>query len=566
MPRPHCRLVLLVAAVLLSLYADTAEAASRVSKLLAAMSVEEKVGQVFMLWFQGPTVSDDIAGLIRDRHLGGVILYSAPGNIETPEQVAELTAGLQAQAAASGQGVGLLVGVDQEGAPVARLRRGFTLFPSQMAQAATDRSDFVRQAAAATARELRAVGINTDFAPVADVNINPDNPIIGIRSFGSSPSDAARYTAAATAGYANAGVICTPKHFPGHGDTSVDSHVGLPRVDHDARTLDRVDFPPFRAAFAANAPAVMTAHVVAPALAHGEPALPATLSRHVLEGVLRGRMGFDGVIFTDSLGMGAVANTYGTAEASVMALIAGADVLLIGADAGRPAEQRQVAMDAVLAAVRSGRVPAARLNAAVSRVLRLKEHYGLLDAVVLARPAADVAARVGRNEDALLARRIAARSLTAFGPAHSTLPLPAVASTLVIRPRLGREVIDAEAEAALALWPGPQTLFLPPDPDAQTISDVLEKARQSKNVVLLVTDARRQSGQVRLATALSALADPPVVLVAAQSPYDLALVPQTTVCIATYGEAPASLEALGQSLFAPFRFTGRAPAVLPSHP
>ena len=564
MIRPVCRIAVVAAALLLgSLGSNPAQAASRVSKLLAAMSVEEKVGQVFMLWFKGPTVSEDIAGLIRERHLGGIILYSAPGNIESPGQVAELTAGLQAQAAASGQGIGLLIGVDQEGAPVARLRRGFTLFPSQMAQAATDRSDFVRQAAAATARELRAVGINTDFAPVADVNVNPENPVIGIRSFGSSPSDVARYSAAATAGYVSAGVICTPKHFPGHGDTSVDSHVGLPRVDHDAATLDRVDFPPFRAAFAANAPAVMTAHVVAPALDRSEPPLPATLSRRVLEGVLRGRMGFDGVIFTDSLGMGAVADTYGTAEAAVMALGAGADVLLVGADAGRPAEQRQEAMDAVVAAVHSGRVPAARLNAAVTRVLRLKERYGLLEAASQATPASDAANRVGREADASLARRIAARSLTAFGAPHPTLPLPAEASTLVIRPRLGREAIDAEAEAAIARWSGPQTRFLPSDPDAQTIDDTLAKARQAKAVVLLVTDARRQSGQVRLAMALAALAGPPVVLIAAQSPYDLALVPQTALSIATYGEAPASLEALGSSLFTPFRFTGRVPAVLP---
>ena len=249
-----------------------------------------------------------------------------------------------------------------------------------------------------------------------------------------------------------------------------------------------------------------------------------------------------------------------------MALAAGADVLLIGADAGRPAQQRQEAMDAVLAAVHSGRVPSTRLNAAVSRVLRLKERYGLLDAAAQARPATDAAARVGRDEDALLARRIATRSLTAFGPSRPTLPLAAAASTLVIRPRLGREVIDAEAEAAVARWSGPQTLFLPPNPDTQAINDVLEKARQSKAVVLLVTDARRQSGQVRLAVALAALTDPPVVLVAAQSPYDLALVPQTTLCLATYGEAPASLEALGESLFTPFRFTGRMPAILASHP
>ena len=538
--------------------------ASRAASLLAAMSVEEKVGQVFMVWFKGPTVSPDIAGLLGERHLGGVILYSAPGNIETPDQVAALTAGLQAQAAATGQGVGLLVGVDQEGAPVARLRQGFTLFPSQMAQAATGRADLVRQAAAATGRELRAVGINVDFAPVADVNINPANPVIGIRSFGSAPADVARNTAAATAGYASVGMICTPKHFPGHGDTAVDSHVGLPRVDHDATTLGRVDFPPFRAAFAADAPAVMTAHVVAPALTGDEQSLPATLSRRVLEGVLRGRMGFDGVIFTDSLGMGAVADTYGTSEAAVMALSAGADVLLIGADAGRPAKDRLDAMDAVVAAVASGRVPAARLNAAALRVLRLKERYGLLDAKDQATPSPDAASRVGRAEDAALARRIAARSLTAFGPTTPTLPLAANDTTLVIRPRFGRDVIDVEAEAALAQWQGPKRLYLPVDPDAQAIEGAVAEAEQATTVVLLVTNARQRDGQRRLAEALAGRKATALVLVAAQSPYDLPLLPQAAVRLATYGEAPASLEALGLSLLTPFRFTGRVPAVLPA--
>ena len=535
-------------------------AASRASALAAAMTLEQKVGQLFMVWFAGPEVSGDIAGLIRDRHLGGVILYAVPGNIESPSQLAALTAGLQRQAAAD-QGIGLLIGVDQEGGPVARLRRGFTVFPSQMAQAATGRADLAGQAAAATARELRAVGINTDFAPVADVNVNPANPVIGIRSFGSRPADAARFAAAATAGFVGAGVICTPKHFPGHGDTSVDSHIGLPRVDHDQTTLTNVDFPPFRSAIAAGAPAVMTAHVLAPALEPDN--LPATLSHRILSGTLRGRLGFDGVIFTDSLGMGAVAATYGTPEAAVLALAAGADVLLIGADAGRPAAERLEAMDRVAEAVRSGRVSQNRLNAAVLRVLRLKERYGLLDAARFsALPATPVDKQVGRPEDAALARRIAIRSLTAFDPVKQALPLPAEETTLVVRPRLGRDVIDAEAEAAIAAWTGPRSAFLPTDPDETAISDAVALARHSRDVVLLATNAQHKTGQRRLAEALAAATPGRFVLVAAQSPYDLPVLPPAAVRLATYGEAPASLEALEKGLFTPFRFAGRCPADL----
>jgi beta-N-acetylhexosaminidase len=522
------------------------------------MTLEEKVGQVFMVWFEGPDVSPDTAALIRDRRLGGVILYANAGNIETPAQVARLTAALQATAADTPQGLGLLVGVDQEGGPVARLRRGFTVFPSQMAQAAAGRADLVRQAAAATGRELLAVGINTDFAPVADVNVNPANPVIGIRSFGANPADVARFTAAATAGYASVGVVCTPKHFPGHGDTAVDSHIGLPRVDHDAATLSRIDFPPFRAAFAAGAPAVMTAHVLTPDLEPDN--LPATLSRRMLSGVLRGRLGFDGVIFTDSLGMGAVAAAYGTAEAAVMALAAGADVLLVGADAGRPASERLEAMDRVLLAVRTGRVPVSRLDAAVLRVLRLKERFGLLRAAALDTPAADLEARLATPAGAALSGRIAARSLTAFGPTAPALPVSAEAGTLVVRPRLGREATDAEAEAGLAALQGPQTLFLPADPDARAIADAVAKARDARRVVLLITDARNREGQRRLARALAGEEPQRLVLVAAESPYDLPLLPPAGARFATYGETPAGLDALWKALLDPYRFSGRSPA------
>lgn len=537
-----------------------ARAAASAARLLASMTLKEKVGQIFMVWFAGPTVSEDTAALVRERNLGGVILYAAPGNVVSPGQLSRLTAGLQTDAAATRLGLGLLVGVDQEGGPVARLRRGFTVFPSQMAQAAVGRADLVRQVAAATGRELAAVGINVDFAPVADVNVNPANPVIGIRSFGERPADVARLTAAAVSGYESAGVVCTPKHFPGHGDTAVDSHVGLPRVDHDLATLNRVDFPPFRAAFAAGAPAVMTAHVLCPALEPDE--LPATLSSRVLSGVLRGRLGFSGAIFTDSLGMGAVAATWGTPEAAVRSLLAGADILLIGADAGRPAAERLEAMDRVTEAVRSGRVPAARLDAAVLAVLRLKERYGLLNAAALA-------ARPGRADDtpasdahAALARRIAEGAITAFGPIRPTLPAGRDGQTLVVRPRLGREAVDAEAETGIDAWSGPRTVFLNRDPDAAAIDQVVAQAAQARRVVLLVTDARKSPGQRRLAEALFAAAPDRLVLVAAQSPYDLPLLPKAPARLATYGETPAGLAALGRALFTTFTPTGRCPVTL----
>jgi len=552
--------IIRLSCLLLLLLSVPAHAASRAEKLAASLTLEEKVGQVFMVWFAGPELSEDVIRLIRDRHVGGLILYSAAGNIASPEQVARLTASIQATAAASPHLPGLLIGIDQEGGPVARLRQGVTLFPSQMAQAATCRTDLVRQAAAISGRELAACGINVNFAPVADVNINPANPIIGIRSFGSDPAEVARFTAAATDGYNTAGIICTPKHFPGHGDTAVDSHIGLPTVSHDAATLTRVDWPPFRAAFAAGAPAVMTAHVLTPAFDADN--LPATLSPRMLQGVLRGRMGFQGVIFSDSLGMGAVVKRYGTAEAAVRTLVAGADVLLIGADKGRPASERLEAMDRVIAAVRDGRLPLARLNEAVLRILRLKERYGLLDAARLANPNPNLPRLLATAAHQAVARRIAARSLTAFRLDKGVLPLTAPQETLVVRPQIGRAPLDPESEAALAAWPGVRTAFLPPAPDEATIRAVAAQAAVAHTVIFLATDVRRHPEQGALAKALAAAKPDRLLVVAAESPYDLALLPEAPARLALYGETPVGLAALERSLFGPFRFTGRCPAEL----
>jgi beta-N-acetylhexosaminidase len=298
------------------------------------MSLEEKIGQLFTVYFDGPRISDDLRDMIANYHIGGVIYYGVSGNVENPLQVATLSRGIQKEAAKTPRGIGLFVSVDQEGGPVARLRRGVTLFPSNMAVAATGKPQNAAIAAEITARELRALGINVNFAPVADVNVNPGNPIIGIRSYGQDPARVSRFVAAAVRGYDKNRMLCTPKHFPGHGDTATDSHLGLPMVTHDAATFARVDLPPFQAAIFAGTRAVMTAHVELPAV---DPTnTPSTLSRPVLIELLRNRLGFRGLVFTDSLGMGALAGTVGTVEAAARALAAGADVLLFGADKATP--------------------------------------------------------------------------------------------------------------------------------------------------------------------------------------------------------------------------------------
>jgi beta-N-acetylhexosaminidase len=531
-----------------------------VDALCAAMSLGEKVGQLFTVYFEGPEVSEDLKTMIADYHIGGVIYYSVSGNVESPAQVAALSGEIQKEAAKTPRGVGLFVSVDQEGGPVARLRRGVTLFPSNMAVAATGNPENARRMARIMARELSALGVNVNFAPVADVNVNPRNPIIGVRSFGQDPARVAAFTVAAVRGYAEANMLCTPKHFPGHGDTAVDSHLGLPVVTHDAATFSGTDLPPFQAAIKAGTRAVMTAHVELPAVDPEN--RPSTLSPKVLVGLLREKMGFDGLIFTDSLGMGAMANTVGTVEAAAKALAAGADVLLFGADKGHTPAQQRKAHARIVAAVRAGEIPMARLDEAVRRILAEKKRLGIVSAAAIPAPETDptrLAARLATPVHLREAETIARRSLTLLRDVKKTLPLKTPRNLLVVRPRRGAPDVDGPAEAALAAWPGAEVMPVAADPDAGETADVLARADAAQAVVLLVSGAATRPGQAELARRLAAAHPGKVVLAAVGAPYDAALFPDAPCLVATYGDVPVSLAALGLALRGDIPFPGKCP-------
>jgi beta-N-acetylhexosaminidase len=310
--------------------------------------------------FGGTTPPDWVLRLLGEG-LGSVALFSR--NIRTPEQVAALTARLRAERP------DLLVTADEEGGDVTRIEvREGSSFPGNLALGAVDDPDLTRAVAAELGRRLALLGVNFDWAPSADVNSDPDNPVIGTRSFGEDPALVARHTAAYIEGMQSAGVAACVKHFPGHGDTAVDSHHAMPRIDVDAATLDARELVPFRAALAAGAKAVMSAHILVPAL---DGALPATLSPAIL-GLLRapreqGGLGYDGLIVTDGIEMRAISGAYGIARGTVMAIAAGADAICVGG--GLHDEQTVLDLrDALVAAVRDGSLPAERLADAARRV------------------------------------------------------------------------------------------------------------------------------------------------------------------------------------------------------
>ncbi|MGI5486129.1 beta-N-acetylhexosaminidase [Microtetraspora malaysiensis] len=357
----------------------TGAATGEVAATLARMSVEEKVGQLFMPVVYGSHAdaahqensarfgAGSPVQVVKKYHPGGVIMFPWAGNVSDARQLAALTTGLRAASR-----VPLMIGVDQENGTVSPLSAIVTKLPGAMAIGATGDPANARAAARLTGTELRALGITMDFAPVADVNINPRNPVIGPRAYGSDPGKVATMVGAAVDGFHAAGIASTAKHFPGHGDTSTDSHTGLPVISHTKAQWRKLDAPPFREAIAHGVDAIMSAHVVMPKLdPSGD---PATLSRTILTGLLRDELGFNGVISTDALNMAGVREKYGDAEVAVRAVLAGADVLLMPPDMPK-------AYGAVLAAVKSGRISAARLDASVTRILRLKAKRGMFGKV-----------------------------------------------------------------------------------------------------------------------------------------------------------------------------------------
>jgi beta-N-acetylhexosaminidase len=326
------------------------------------LTSREKIGQLFMIGFMGTTVTPELSAFIKDYKPGGVILFSR--NLESVEQIVQLTNDLQQCSPKSP----LLISIDQEGGRVSRLPQGFTIFPPCELIGRCNSSELAYAAAATIAKELKAVGINMNMAPVLDVNSNPDNPVIGDRAFSSSAHAVGEMGLITAAGLQDQDVVACGKHFPGHGDTNADSHKELPVVEASRERLEAIEFPPFRRAAAAEIATMMTAHVLYKAL---DEALPATLSPAIISGLLREQMGYDGVVLTDDLEMHAIVDHYGPGDAAVRALLAGCDVLLICKERDREI----AAFEAVEKAVASGTVTTARLDQSVARIQRVKQRY-----------------------------------------------------------------------------------------------------------------------------------------------------------------------------------------------
>ncbi|WP_329305056.1 glycoside hydrolase family 3 protein [Streptomyces anulatus] len=539
--------------------ADSTDASTdrRLRRIIAGMSLEEKVGQLFVMRVYGHSATEpdqaDIdanlkeigvrtaAELISTYHVGGIIYFTWAHNTRDPHQIADLSNGLQRAALAGRSRLPLLVSTDQEHGIVCRVGEPATLLPGAMALGAGGSRSDTRRAAWIAGAELAALGVNQNYAPDADVNVNPANPVIGVRSFGSDPAAVAALVAEQVKGYQGAGVASTAKHFPGHGDTSTDSHTGLPVINHTRAQWEELDAPPFRAAIRARIDSIMTAHIVVPALDPSED--PATLSRPILTGILREELGYDGVVVTDSLGMEGVRTKYGDDRVPVLALLAGVDQLL------NP-PNLSVAWNAVLEAVRGGEISEARVDESILRILRLKSRLGLFRDPFVSRRG--VERTVGSRAHRAAADRIAERTTTLLADPGTLLPLSR---------RSHRNLLVVGADpASPSGTTGPPTSTLAnafgelgftaralstgTAPNQAKIAEAVAAAEGRDAVVVATYNVTATSSQRTLVTALVATGVP-VVTVAVRNPYDVAHLTGTGVAasLAAYSWTDVELRA-----------------------
>ncbi|MFD2370248.1 glycoside hydrolase family 3 N-terminal domain-containing protein [Brevibacillus sp. GCM10020057] len=549
-----------------AVYRQKGERYQLVNKAIAGMTLDEKIGQMMMPNFRraegqhAATLAPEIAETIRKHHIGGVILFRE--DAASTEQTIRLVQAYQ-QAA---QKYGLLVAIDQEGGIVSRLQQGTDL-PGNMALGAARSKALAWKAGDVIGSELASLGINTDFAPDLDVNSNPDNPVIGVRSFGEDPQLVGELGVAYMRGLQHNGIIAALKHFPGHGDTAVDSHLGLPQVPYDLEHLAKTELISFKQAIAAGADAIMTAHVTFPKVEYraaiskkdgSKIALPATLSPAIITGLLREKLGFDGVIFTDAMNMQAIADHFGQTDAAILAIQAGVDIVLM------PMNLEKV-IQSVCEAVKKGQIAESRIDQSVRRILTLKIRRGILkeeDPETLEARQIRAQEVVGSPAHKRVENEIAARSITLVKN-NGVLPLQLAESQKLVV--VGADYVD-ELAAALAKHHA-RTAAIRIGKKGLT-AEQWGQVQQADAVILAscTADARGRSADapaMKLYRQITEQTYKPVISVGIRNPYDVMAYPAADAYLAQYGYRPASFAAMADTIFGWNVPTGKLPVTIP---
>ncbi len=524
------------------------------------MTLEEQIGQVLAIGFFEPMPTQETIDLIQTYHVGNIILFKR--NIQDAQQVYELTQYLQRLAREAGHRQPLLIMIDQENGMVRRFGQNTTIFPGNMALGAIGSEQIAYEVALATGRELKALGINMNLAPDVDVNNNPSNPVIGVRSFGEDPQLVARLGSAMVQGYHDAGIITTLKHFPGHGDTAVDSHLALPTIPYALERLDSLELIPFKRTIEAGADTVMTAHMYLPLLMQGK-MVPATISYEIVTQLLRERLGFQGVIVSDCMEMRAVSDIVGVDQGTVKALQAGVDLVLIS---HHHMLQRN-GIDAIYSALRDGILTAERVQNAAERVLQLKARTLSWDA-----PLSENLALIGNEAHQRLRDTAYARSTTLVRDTQKLLPLRLHIEQrlllLFMQPAIFSGAVDTEFAGDALIEQVQQrhshvdTLTIT-EQTIQVDATKLQQAVDRADLVIAVTaNANQDLYQGRIVQQILHTSKP-VIGIAAYNPYDLLAFPELGTYLAIYEYTRPAFDAVARVLFGEVQAQGHLPVSIP---
>ncbi|HEV2660461.1 MAG TPA: beta-N-acetylhexosaminidase [Ktedonobacteraceae bacterium] len=526
------------------------------------MTLEEQIGQLLMVGFSGHSVPQEIIELIERYHVGNIILFSR--NIHEAEQVFALTSQLQDYARKAGQRFPLLIAIDQENGIVQRMGEVATLFPGNMALGAIGSQEIARAVAQATGEELRALGINMNLAPVVDVNNNPANPVIGVRSFGEDARQVGQLGGAMVQGYKEAGIVSCLKHFPGHGDTAVDSHLALPTIPYPPERLQQLELVPFRMGIAAGAECIMSAHIAFPALS-GSTELPATLAPAIITGLLREQLGFEGVVMSDCLEMHAVLDAYGTGRGAVLALQAGIDLVLVS----HHFERQRESIAAICTAVHQGELDPARIRISAGRIQALKAQHLSWDTLpslgaskgIIASPAHqhlqerayELSTTLVRNEAGLLPLRLQP------GEQLVVLAQPRNILTMVEdRPFTDAILAAALREHCLQV----RTVTTTGHTVHEAYQQVLAETGEGDILVVATVNAHIDQAQGELLRLLTT-SGRRIIGIAVRNPYDLAAFPALQTYLVTYEYTRPSLQAAARVLFGERDAHGKLPVSMP---
>lgn len=526
------------------------------------LTLEEQIGQLLMVGFPGTTPTPELIKLIQQYRIGNIIFFSR--NAREVGQIAKLTTQLQQIAQEAGQQYPLLIAIDQENGMVQRLGTDATILPGNMALGAIGSEQDAYDVAFTAGQELSALGINLNLAPVVDVNNNPANPVIGVRSFGEDPLEVARLATAELRGYHKAGIATCVKHFPGHGDTATDSHLAMPTVPYTMERLRQIELVPFESAISSGTDVVMTAHIYFPTLA-GSSELPATLSPEVISGLLRTQLGYSGIIMTDCLEMSAISETVGVGKGAALALQAGNDLILIS----HRYDRQLAGIEAIKAAVLAGEISREQIRQSAERIIQLKER--LLN-TSNKQASAQTLAEVGSEAHRQLSQQIYERSTTLVRDNEHLLPLRLREQERLLVVYTHRDIWtqvedkgypeDFLVESLRQRHANTHTTVLTEHTTPAEYAALYKEAADADTILMLTVNALLDARQAAVMHELLK-SGRPLIGLAAYSPYDLLAFPELGTYLVTYEYTRPAIAAAVQVLFGEISPQGKLPVSLP---